>query len=75
MCYFAHFGHLQSILVILEILYVCCSFLKGILVILEALGMHIVKWMKVENITFIFFWQKIIYAHHNCIFLVNRRYF
>ena len=58
-----------------EILYVCCSFLKGILVILEALGMHIVKWMKVENITFIFFWQKIIYAHHNCIFLVNRRYF
>ena len=32
--------------------------LKGILVILEALGMHIGKLMNVENITFIFFGKK-----------------
>ena len=57
MRYFANFGHLQSILVILE-----------------ALGMHIVKWMRWKTLL-LFFWQKIIYAHHNCIFLVNRRYF
>ena len=48
--------------------------LQSILVILEALGMHIVKWMRWKTLL-LFFWQKIIYAHHNCIFLVNRRYF
>ena len=51
--YFGHFGDSIGMLLFFR-------GLKGILVILEALGMYIGKLMNVENITFIFLVKNIL---------------
>ena len=65
--YFDHFKGFMGILVILE-------FPCGILLTLGIYRVFWLFWMRWKTLL-LFFWQKIIYAHHNCIFLVNRRYF